>query len=96
MAELKLVIRQSNGEQFEVTVPDSASVLDLKQACVEGAKLEAENQRLIFKGNPLFEPLIFLFRPYLKRREHRSLLWHPRWHDRTFGQGKDRCQLFPR
>lgn len=54
MAELKLVIRQSNGEQFEVTVPDSASVLELKQACVEGAKLEAESQRLIFKGNPIF------------------------------------------
>jgi hypothetical protein len=51
MSELKLVIRQSNGDQFEVTVADSATVLDLKNACVDGAKLEAENQRLIFKGN---------------------------------------------
>ena len=50
MAELKLVIRQSNGEQFEVTVPATATVLELKNACAEGAKLEAENQRLIFKG----------------------------------------------
>jgi hypothetical protein len=50
MAELKLVIRQSNGEQFEVSVPETATVLELKVACVAGAKLEAENQRLIFKG----------------------------------------------
>jgi hypothetical protein len=50
MAELKLSIRQSNGEQFEVCITDTATVQELKVACVDGAKLEAENQRLIFKG----------------------------------------------
>ena len=47
---LKLTIRQSNGEQFEVNIEGSATVADLKKACVDGCKLEPENQRLIFKG----------------------------------------------
>ena len=50
MADIKLTIRQSNGEQFEVSVANTATVLELKNACTDGAKLEAENQRLIFKG----------------------------------------------
>lgn len=50
MSEIKLTIRQSSGEQFEVTVAADATVLQLKEACKEGAKLEPENQRLIFKG----------------------------------------------
>jgi hypothetical protein len=33
--KIKLVIRQSNGEQFEVEVLPSATVLQLKEACVE-------------------------------------------------------------
>lgn len=50
MAEIKLTIRQSSGEQFEVSVPADATVLQLKEACKESAKLEPDNQRLIFKG----------------------------------------------
>ena len=34
MAEsMKITIRQSNGEQFEIEVKSDASVLDLKVAC---------------------------------------------------------------
>jgi hypothetical protein len=47
---VKLVIRQSSGEQFEVEVKASATVLELKTACTEGCKLGPEQQRLIFKG----------------------------------------------
>jgi hypothetical protein len=36
---MKLVIRQSSGDQFEVEVPTSATVLELKQACVEKVSL---------------------------------------------------------
>jgi len=47
---MKLTIRQSNGEQFEVNVDAAGSVVDLKAACQEAAKLEPEAMRLIFKG----------------------------------------------
>jgi hypothetical protein len=49
--KIKLTIRQSSGEQFEVEVNASATVLELKQACNEGCKLSPDQQRLIFKGN---------------------------------------------
>jgi hypothetical protein len=48
---IKLVIRQSSGDQFEVEVAATASVLELKKACADGCKLPADQQRLIFKGN---------------------------------------------
>ena len=47
---IKLTIRQSNGEQFDVQVEATGTVADLKAACVAGCKLEADAQRLIFKG----------------------------------------------
>ena len=50
-SKIKLVIRQSSGDQFEVEVSATASVLELKQACADGCKLPADQQRLIFKGN---------------------------------------------
>ena len=50
MTDFKISIRQSSGEQFEVTVPSTATVAELKAACVEGCKLAADAQRLIFKG----------------------------------------------
>ena len=50
-SKIKITIRQSNSEQFTVEVSPKATVLELKQACVEGSKLPAESQRLIFKGN---------------------------------------------
>ena len=53
MADLQLNIRQSNGEQFEVTVAATATVLQLKQAAEAGSKLPPDQQRLIFKGRIL-------------------------------------------
>jgi hypothetical protein len=50
MAEIKVSIRQSSGEQFDVTVLSSATVGELKSACIDGCKLPVESQRLIFKG----------------------------------------------
>lgn len=47
---IKLTIRQSSGDQFEVEVAPSVTVLELKQACEAGAKLTPDQQRLIFKG----------------------------------------------
>jgi len=47
---LKLTIRQSNGEQFDIEIEGSATVMDLKKACQDGCKLEPDHQRLIFKG----------------------------------------------
>ena len=49
-SQIKLVIRQSSGDQFEVEVAATATVLELKQACADGSKLPPEQQRLIFKG----------------------------------------------
>jgi hypothetical protein len=48
--KIKLVIRQSSGEQFEVEVNAASTVLELKQACGDGCKLGPDQQRLIFKG----------------------------------------------
>jgi len=51
--QIKLTIRMSSGDQFEVSVPTAATVADLKKACEEGSKMSAESQRLIFKGKLL-------------------------------------------
>jgi len=48
--KIKITIRQSSGEQFEVQIAPTASVLDLKTECKEKTQLEAASQRLIFKG----------------------------------------------
>jgi hypothetical protein len=58
MADIKLIIRQSSGEQFEVDVAAGASVLDLKKACEKGSSLPPEQQRLIFKGKLKYPPII--------------------------------------
>lgn len=52
-AKIKITIRQSNGEQFEVEVPDKALVKDLKEACKAGSGMEPEEMRLIHKGKIL-------------------------------------------
>jgi len=52
-SKIKLTIRQSNGEQFEVEVEPSQTVLQLKELCKEKTNLEAVSQRLIFKGRIL-------------------------------------------
>jgi hypothetical protein len=49
-AQMKINIRQSSGEQFEVSVAADASVAELKKACEGDCKLAPESQRLIFKG----------------------------------------------
>lgn len=50
---MKLTIRQSSGDQFDVEIDPTATVIELKQACVEQGKLEVEAQRLIYKGRLL-------------------------------------------
>lgn len=40
-SKIKLTIRQSNGEQFEVEVDPSSTVLQLKELCTEKTQLEA-------------------------------------------------------
>jgi hypothetical protein len=50
MSDIKITIRQSSGDQFEVTVKSDVTVADLKKACEDGCKLPPESQRLIFKG----------------------------------------------
>ena len=47
---IKVTIRQSSGEQFEVNVATSETVLQLKEKCKDKCNLPAESQRLIFKG----------------------------------------------
>jgi hypothetical protein len=64
---MKLVIRQSSGDQFEVEVPTTATVLELKQACEKTVNLAPEAQRLIFKGKPNFNHS-FAFRPHFEGR----------------------------
>ena len=48
--KIKITIRQSSGDQFEVQIAPSSTVLELKQLCTEKTQLPAESQRLIFKG----------------------------------------------
>lgn len=53
---LKLTMKQSSGQQFEVTIKEEGStVLDLKQACAEkaGGGMTPEEIRLIYKGKIL-------------------------------------------
>ena len=47
---ITLKIRHGSGEQFEVSVMPYCTILELKKACEEGSKLQADNMRLIFKG----------------------------------------------
>ena len=53
-AKIKLTIRQSSGDQFEVLIAPSATVEQLKKECFEKTQLAAESQRLIFKGKPQY------------------------------------------
>lgn len=41
--EQKISIRQSSGEQFDVSIKPTATVGELKAACVDGCKLPAES-----------------------------------------------------
>jgi hypothetical protein len=41
--EQKISIRQSSGEQFDVSIKSISTVGDLKAACVDSCKLPAES-----------------------------------------------------
>jgi hypothetical protein len=60
-AEITLKIRQGTSESFEVSVKASCTVKDLKVACEESSKLQADNMRLIFKGKQIVTMLIIMF-----------------------------------
>lgn len=51
--KIKIVIRQSNGDQFDVEIEKGALVKDLKVACKEKSGMEPEEMRLIHKGKIL-------------------------------------------
>ena len=51
---IKVIIRQSSGDQFEVEVGAKAAVADLKAACAtKQTTIAAGEMRLIFKGKIL-------------------------------------------
>jgi hypothetical protein len=51
--KIKVTIRQSNGDQFEIEIESKALVKDLKVACKEKSGMEPEEMRLIHKGKIL-------------------------------------------
>ena len=51
--KIKVVIRQSNGDQFDVEIEAKSLVKDLKVACKEKSGMEPEEMRLIHKGKIL-------------------------------------------
>ena len=53
-SKVKITVRQSSGDQFEVEIKTSESVMELKKACAEKqTAMAAEEMRLIFKGKIL-------------------------------------------
>ena len=53
-ANIKITIRQSSGDQFEVEIAPKATVEELKKACAEKqTAMAADEMRLIFKGKIL-------------------------------------------
>ena len=56
--KIKVLLRQSSGDQFEVEIAPNASVKDLKEACAaKQDSIKAEEMRLIFKGKILKDEL---------------------------------------
>lgn len=52
--KIKVVVRQSSGDQFEVEVATKATVKELKEACAaKQTAIGADEMRLIFKGKIL-------------------------------------------
>lgn len=51
--KIKVVIRQSNGDQFDIEIESKAFVKDLKVACKEKSGMQPEEMRLIHKGKIL-------------------------------------------
>ena len=53
-AKIKISIKQSSGDTFEVEVAPEASVLELKTECASKMEsMKAEEMRLIYKGKIL-------------------------------------------
>jgi len=52
--QIKVVLRQSSGDQFEVTIAQNATVKELKEECAKNqTAIVADEMRLIFKGKIL-------------------------------------------
>ena len=52
--KIKVILRQSNGDQFEVEIAANATVAELKTECAtKQTAIVAEEMRLIFKGKIL-------------------------------------------
>lgn len=45
---IRLTTRQD--QTFQITLPQSSSILDLKSLCVEKCNLQVYEQRMVFKG----------------------------------------------
>ena len=55
---IKVIVRQSSGDQFDVEIAPNASVKELKDLCAEKqTAMTAEDMRLIFKGKILKDEL---------------------------------------
>ncbi len=50
MSEIKIKIKLSNGSTFDVTIAVTATIAELKQECAAPSSVEADDQRLIYKG----------------------------------------------
>ena len=50
MSEIKIKIKLSNGSTFDVTIALSATIEDLKKECAGPSGIDADDQRLIYKG----------------------------------------------
>ena len=53
MADFKIIIRQSTGDQFEIEVNNGNTVTEVKAKCEEKTGMKAEEMRMIFKGKIL-------------------------------------------
>ena len=57
-SKIKVILRQSSGDQFEVEIKPDATVKELKDECaIKQEAIKAEEMRLIFKGKILKDEL---------------------------------------
>ena len=47
---MRIRVRSPSGKEFSVHVDAECTVRDMKQACTEKSEIEADLQKLIFKG----------------------------------------------
>ena len=53
MSEINIKIKLSNGSTFDVAIPGDATISDLKAKCAGPSGIEADDQRLIYKGRAI-------------------------------------------